>query len=69
MQNTLEMLSIDVESGMSATIFKESDPYWINLSGDVRFLDDGKRFLWTSERTPASAISFCIRTTAESASS
>ena len=49
-QNRLEMLSIGVESGASSTIFRESDPYWINLRGDVEFLRDGKRFLWTSER-------------------
>jgi dipeptidyl-peptidase 4 len=49
-QNRDELFSIDVETGAAATIFKESDPYWINISGDVRFLNDGKRFLWTSER-------------------
>ena len=49
-QNRLEMLSIGVESGASSTIFRESDPYWINLRGDVEFLRDRKRFLWTSER-------------------
>ncbi|MBZ5728792.1 MAG: S9 family peptidase [Acidobacteriia bacterium] len=49
-QNRDEMFSIDVESGAASTIFKESDPYWINLAGDFEFLGDGKRFLWTSER-------------------
>ena len=49
-QNKLELLSVNVESGEPAVVFRESDPYWINLSGDVRFLGDGKRFLWTSER-------------------
>jgi len=49
-QNHLEMFSIDVESGAPTTIFKESDPYWINLHGDADFLPDGKHFLWTSER-------------------
>jgi dipeptidyl-peptidase-4 len=49
-QNKLEMLSIDVESREASTIFKESDPYWINLAGDIQFLEDGKRFLWTSQR-------------------
>ncbi len=49
-QNRLEMLAIDVESGVASPVFKESDPYWINLAGDVQFLADGKRFLWTSER-------------------
>jgi len=51
-QNRDALLSIDVESGASATIFEESDPYWINLKGDIRFLEDGKHFLWTSERGP-----------------
>lgn len=49
-QNKLEMIATDVESGGAAVVFQESDPYWINLSGDVRFLKDGRRFLWTSER-------------------
>ena len=49
-QNKLEMLSIDVESREATSVFKESDPYWINLVGDIQFLDDGKRFLWTSQR-------------------
>ncbi|HKE22806.1 MAG TPA: S9 family peptidase [Bryobacteraceae bacterium] len=49
-QNHNEMLAIDVESGARSTIFTESDPYWINLHGDIQFLGDGKSFLWTSER-------------------
>jgi len=51
-QNRDTLFSIDVASGARATIFEESDPYWINLKGDLQFLDDGQRFLWTSERTP-----------------
>jgi dipeptidyl-peptidase-4 len=49
-QNKLEFISIDVETGESAALFRESDHFWINLSGDVRFLKDAKRMLWTSER-------------------
>jgi dipeptidyl-peptidase-4 len=49
-QNQLELLSIDVESNMRTAILREADPYWINLDGEVRFLKDGKRFLWTSEK-------------------
>ncbi len=51
-QNRDALFSIDLESGSRTTIFEESDPYWINLKGDLQFLDDGKRFLWTSERGP-----------------
>jgi dipeptidyl-peptidase-4 len=49
-QNKLEFLSIDVATGRASTLFEESDRFWINLAGDVRFLKDGKRMLWTSER-------------------
>ena len=49
-QDKLEMLSIDVASGQATTVFQESDPYWINLEGDIEFLKDGLRFLWTSQR-------------------
>ncbi len=49
-QNRLEALAIDTESGKASTIFRESDKFWINLHGDLQFLQDGKHFLWTSER-------------------
>src|SRR5262249_47044624 len=38
-------------SGQSNATLAEKDQYWINVSDDLRFLKDGKRFLWTSERT------------------
>ena len=50
LQNYLEMFSIDIASGGRSQIFDESDRYWINLAGDVKFLPDQKHFLWTSER-------------------
>jgi dipeptidyl-peptidase-4 len=49
-QNHDELFSIDFDSGAHSTIFEESDPCWINLQGDIRFLGDGNRFLWTSQR-------------------
>jgi len=49
-QNRDELFWIDIQSGARNAIFMESDPYWINLEGDVRFLRDGKHLLWTSER-------------------
>src|SRR5213596_3454495 len=33
------------------TVLTESDPNWINVSDDLYFLKDGKRFLWSSERS------------------
>jgi dipeptidyl-peptidase-4 len=49
-QNRLELFSIGAESNAPSMILREADPYWINLDGDVRFLKDKKRFLWTSEK-------------------
>ncbi len=49
-QNRLELFSIGVESNTPSPILREADPYWINLQGDVKFLKDGKHFLWTSEK-------------------
>jgi dipeptidyl-peptidase 4 len=49
-QNRLDALAIEVASGASQPLFRESDPYWINLRGDLQFLQDGNHFLWTSER-------------------
>ncbi|MGB9334664.1 MAG: S9 family peptidase, partial [Candidatus Acidiferrales bacterium] len=50
-QDTLELLAADAKSGSSRVILTEKDAYWINVSDDLRFLRDGKRFIWSSERT------------------
>jgi dipeptidyl-peptidase 4 len=50
-QHSLELLICDPVTGKSHVVLSEKDEYWINLSDDLRFLADGKRFLWSSERT------------------
>ena len=50
-QTVLDLLLADVASGKSSTLLSEKDPYWVNVSDDLRFFKDGKRFLWSSERT------------------
>ena len=50
-QDRLDLLFVDAASGASRTILTESDKYWVNLSDDLYFFSDGKRFLWSSERT------------------
>jgi len=49
-QNNLDLLLADASTGKTTTILAEKDPYWINVSDDLRFLKDSKRFLWSSER-------------------
>jgi dipeptidyl-peptidase 4 len=50
-QTVLDLLLADVTTGHSSTLLTEKDPYWINVTDDLRFLKDGKRFLWSSERS------------------
>jgi len=49
-QNKLDLLMADAETGTSRVLVHEEDPYWINVVGEPEFLSDSKRFLWTSER-------------------
>jgi dipeptidyl-peptidase 4 len=50
-QNSLDLIFADAATGKSSVILNEKDKYWINISDDLRFLKDGPRFLWSSERT------------------
>jgi len=50
-QTTLDLLIGDAASGKTRTALSENDPNWINVSADLYFLKDGKRFLWSSERS------------------
>ena len=50
-QTTLDLLIANIATGKSHAALSENDPNWINLSDDLFFLKDGKRFLWSSERS------------------
>jgi dipeptidyl-peptidase-4 len=50
-QTVLDLLIADAANGQPRTALNETDQYWINVSNDLRFLKDGKRFLWSSERS------------------
>jgi dipeptidyl-peptidase-4 len=50
-QNKLDLLLADTSTGVSRAILHEDDPQWINVKGEPKFLADGQRFLWTSERS------------------
>jgi dipeptidyl-peptidase-4 len=49
-QNRLDLFMADVATGSARVVLHEEDPFWINVNDDLRFLKDGKRFLWGSER-------------------
>jgi dipeptidyl-peptidase-4 len=50
-QTNLDLMIADAATGASRVALTEKDQYWINVSDDLRFLQDGQRFLWSSERT------------------
>lgn len=41
----------DAASGKTSPILKETNEGWVNLHDDLHFMNDGKHFLWASERT------------------
>jgi dipeptidyl-peptidase 4 len=50
-QNHLDLLFAAADTGKAQIVLAEQDKYWINVSDDLHFLSDGKRFLWSSERS------------------
>jgi dipeptidyl-peptidase-4 len=50
-QNELTLVEVNAETGKSRTTLTERDPNWLDVGKDLRFLDGGKQFLWTSDRT------------------
>jgi len=50
-QTSLDLMIADALTGASRVALTEKDQYWINVSDDLRFLQDGQRFLWSSERS------------------
>ena len=50
-QTRLDLLIADTATGKTHTVLTENDSNWINVSDDLYFLRDGKRFLWSSERS------------------
>ncbi|HXI94441.1 MAG TPA: S9 family peptidase [Blastocatellia bacterium] len=51
LQNTNLVMIGDIRTGKVRTILTDRDDAWVDIHGDdVAWLDDGKRFLWVSER-------------------
>src|SRR5579884_20553 len=49
-QNKLDVLAADVETGVSRSILHEEDRYWLNVSDVYAFLRESDEFIWSSER-------------------
>ncbi len=48
-QNQLELMLVDGKSGAATTLLKEENKYYIDITDHLTFLEDGNRFVWTSE--------------------
>ncbi len=50
-QNKMELMVADVEKGKTRVVVSEQQQTWQNNSPYMRFLEDGQRFVWETERT------------------
>ena len=50
-QKSLDLIFVDAETMEQTLILREQQPNWVNLHSDLTFLDEGARFIWTSERS------------------
>jgi len=49
-QTRLDLYFAGRANGQTRHILTETDPAWVNVNDDLRFLTDGQHFLWASER-------------------
>jgi len=47
----LDVLEADVDSGRSRVVLTDTDPAWLDLTDDLRFIGSGDAFVWTSEKS------------------
>ena len=50
-QNHLEILAADATTGNSRVFYDETNEYYIDITDNWHFLEDGKRFLMTAEKS------------------
>ncbi len=50
LQNTSHLLLADARTGAARTILTEQDSAWVEVVDDITWVNEGKNFLWLSER-------------------
>ena len=56
LQNKLEIMLANATAGTTKVIYKEENKYYIEITDDLNFLDDGKQFIITSDKDGYSHI-------------
>lgn len=49
-QNNLKLYIAHTKSGKSSVMYEENNKYYIDITDDLTFLNDGKHFIWSSEK-------------------
>jgi dipeptidyl-peptidase-4 len=49
-QNNLKLLLTDAATGKSNPVYEETNQYYVDINDDWQFLEDGKHFIYTSEK-------------------
>jgi dipeptidyl-peptidase-4 len=50
LQNRNDLLLGDVRSGIVSRLFRDESKAWVDVMGDITWIDNGQAFLWISER-------------------
>ena len=50
LQNQQDLLSADARTGRVARVFRDRSETWVDVVDTVRWVDQGRKFLWLSER-------------------
>lgn len=50
-QNELELLLANSQTGSTSSLLKEKNNYYIDITDDMTFLENGRQFIWTSEKS------------------
>jgi dipeptidyl-peptidase-4 len=50
-QRRLDLIAYELSNSRQRTLLSETSETWVNLHNDLRFLDAGASFLWSSERS------------------
>ncbi|MFT4762552.1 MAG: dipeptidyl-peptidase-4 [Saprospiraceae bacterium] len=49
-QNFLQLLAADTKTGETTVLLEEKNKYYIDIHDNLTFLEDGKQFVWISEK-------------------
>ncbi len=50
-QTALELRQYDLVNNSQNLLLREHSDFWVNLDGNIRFINDGEQFIWASERS------------------